>query len=132
MSWRVIDGHVIDASLHDVDLVVVDVETTGQRISETGITEIGAVKLKGSQVVDRFDRLVNPGRPIPAYVAAAHRDLRRMVADAPRSTRCSRDFEAFARGGVLVAHNAAFDAALLDHHAGGFSAVPSAYPPFAP
>jgi len=115
--WHVIDGHVIDALLDDVDLVVVDVETTGQRISETGITEIGAVKLKGSQVVDRFDRLVNPGRPIPSYVAQLTGISDAMVADAPSIDEVLPDFEAFARGGVLVAHNAAFDAALLDHHA---------------
>jgi DNA polymerase III epsilon subunit family exonuclease len=115
--WSVIDGHVIDAPLADVDLVVVDVETTGQRISETGITEIGAVKLRGNRVVDRFDRLVNPGRPIPAYVAQLTGISDAMVADAPVVDEVLRDFEAFARGGVLVAHNAAFDAALLDHHA---------------
>jgi len=115
--WSVVDGHVIDAPLADVDLVVVDVETTGQRISETGITEIGAVKLRGSRVVDRFDRLVNPGRPIPAYVAQLTGISEAMVADAPVIDEVLRDFEVFARGGVLVAHNAAFDAALLDHHA---------------
>ena len=115
--WRVIDGHVIDAPLRDVDLVVVDVETTGQRISETGITEIGAVKLRGNQVVERFDRLVNPGRPIPTYVAQLTGISDTMVADAPAIDEVLPDFEAFARGGVLVAHNAAFDAALLDHHA---------------
>jgi len=115
--WCVIDGHVIDAPLREVDLVVVDVETTGQRISETGITEIGAVKLKGDRVVDRFDRLVNPGRPIPPYVAQLTGISDAMVADAPPIDEVLGEFEAFARGGVLVAHNAAFDAALLDHHA---------------
>jgi DNA polymerase III epsilon subunit family exonuclease len=115
--WSVIDRHVIDAPLQDVDLVVVDVETTGQRISETGITEIGAVKLKGNQIVDRFDRLVNPGRQIPTYVAQLTGISDAMVADAPPIDEVLPDFVAFARGGVLVAHNAAFDAALLDHHA---------------
>jgi len=115
--WSVVDDHVIDAPLDDVALVVVDVETTGQRISETGITEIGAVKLRGSRVVERFDRLVNPGRPIPSYVAQLTGISDAMVAGAPPIDRVLPDFEEFARGGVLVAHNAAFDAALLDHHA---------------
>lgn len=115
--WSAVDDHVIDAALDEVALVVVDVETTGQRISETGITEIGAVKLRGNRVVDRFDRLVNPGRPIPAYVAQLTGISDAMVADAPPIEEVLPDFEAFARGGVLVAHNAAFDAALLDHHA---------------
>jgi DNA polymerase III epsilon subunit family exonuclease len=117
VRWAVVDDHVIDAPVQNVDLVVVDVETTGQRISETGITEIGAVKLRGGQIVDRFDRLVNPQRPIPAYVAQLTGISDAMVADASTIDDVLRDFEAFARGGVLVAHNAAFDAALLDHHA---------------
>ena len=115
--WCVVDGHVMDAPLEDVDLIVVDIETTGQRISETGITEIGALKLRRDRVVDRFDQLVNPGRPIPSYVAQLTGISDAMVAGAPRIEEVLPDFERFARGGVLVAHNAAFDAALLDHHA---------------
>lgn len=115
--WRVVDGHVIDAPTDAAVFVVVDVETTGQRISETGITEIGAVKMIGRQMVARFDRLVNPGRPIPAYVAQLTGISDAMVADAPPITDVLPEFAEFARGSVLVAHNAAFDAALLDHHA---------------
>jgi DNA polymerase III epsilon subunit family exonuclease len=115
--WRVVDGHVIDSPLESVDFVVVDVETTGQRIEETGITEIGAVKLVGGRTVARFDRLVNPGRPIPSYVAQLTGISDAMVSTAPSIHEILPEFEEFARGGVLVAHNAAFDAALLDHHA---------------
>lgn len=115
--WRVVDNHVIDADLGAATFIVVDVETTGQRIAETGITEIGAVKMVGGEIVDRFDRLVNPGRTIPSYVAQLTGISDAMVAGAPAIEDVLPEFDEFARGGVLVAHNAAFDAALLDHHA---------------
>jgi DNA polymerase III epsilon subunit family exonuclease len=115
--WRVVDGHVIDAAVARASFVVVDVETTGQRIAETGITEIGAVRLLDGEIVARFDRLVYPGRPIPPYVAKLTGISDAMVADAPPISAVLPEFEEFARGSVLVAHNAAFDAALLDHHA---------------
>ncbi len=115
--WNACDTHVLQLPLDDADLVVVDIETTGQRISETGVTEIGAVRLRGLRPVERFDRLVNPGRPIPPYVAQLTGISDVMVADAPPLAAVLPEFERFARGAVLVAHNAAFDAALLDHHA---------------
>ena len=115
--WHASDTHVLQLPLDEADLVVVDIETTGQRISETGVTEIGAVRLRGLQPVERFDRLVNPGRPIPPYVAQLTGISDAMVADAPPLAAVLPEFERFARGAVLVAHNAAFDAALLDHHA---------------
>ena len=115
--WHASDTHVLQLDLDDADDVVVDVETTGQRISETGVTEIGAVRLRGLRPIDRFDRLVNPGRPIPPYVAQLTGISDAMVAEAPPLEQVLPDFERFARGALLVAHNAAFDAALLDHYA---------------
>jgi DNA polymerase-3 subunit epsilon len=126
--WSASDTHVLKLSLADADLVVVDIETTGQRISETGVTEIGAVRLRNLQPVGRFDRLVNPGRPIPPYVAQLTGISDAMVADAAPLEEVLPEFERFARGAVLVAHNAAFDAALLDHYARRFLGRPLGLP----
>lgn len=126
--WSASDTHVLKLSLDDADLVVVDIETTGQRISETGVTEIGAVRLRNLQPVDRFDRLVNPGRSIPPYVAQLTGISDAMVADAASLEAVLPEFERFARGAVLVAHNAAFDAALLDHYARRFLGRPLGLP----
>ncbi|RYD63671.1 MAG: DNA polymerase III subunit epsilon, partial [Verrucomicrobiaceae bacterium] len=52
----------------DQEYVVVDVETTGGRAAYHRLTEIGAVKVKGGQVVDRFSTLVHPERPIPRNI----------------------------------------------------------------
>ncbi|MDT7538794.1 MAG: polymerase subunit epsilon, partial [Actinomycetota bacterium] len=55
--------------LREVTFVVVDLETTGGAAQDCGITEIGAVKVRGGEVLGEFQTLVNPGAPIPPLVA---------------------------------------------------------------
>ena len=52
------------------DFVCLDFETTGLSGTKDKVTEIGAVKVQGGDVVQRFSTLVNPGRPIPPRVVA--------------------------------------------------------------
>ena len=54
--------------LSDVTFVVVDLETTGGRVTDSGITEIGAVKVRGGEVLGEIQSLIDPGRPVPAFV----------------------------------------------------------------
>ena len=63
--------------LSSVTFVVVDLETTGGSPAECGITEIGAVKVRGGEVVGEFQTLVNPGGPDPGVHLGAHRHHRR-------------------------------------------------------
>ena len=94
--------------------VVFDVETTGSSAGkEGGITEIGAVKLVGGQVVDQFSTLVNPGRKIEPFVVRLTGITDRMVADAPTPAEVMPLFEEFAEGSVLVGHNVHFDNAFV-------------------
>jgi len=113
--WRTVDEHLFDQPLVEAPLVVVDLETTGQRPDQAGITEIGAIRLVGRREVGRYDRLVNPGRPIPPYVAKLTGINDQMVGGAPPLEDLLAEFLEFAAGAVIVAHNAAFDVALLDH-----------------
>jgi DNA polymerase III subunit epsilon len=115
--WSLADEHVLDASIGAADFVVVDLETTGQRPEEAGITEIGAVRLCAGAEIDRYETLVNPCKPIPPYVATLTGISDAMVATAPRIEDVMPAFVAFAAGAVLVAHNAAFDVAVLDRAA---------------
>ena len=55
-------------AIADVPLCIVDLETTGGSPGASRITEIGAVRVEGLVVVDRFSTLVDPGRPIPAHI----------------------------------------------------------------
>lgn len=98
--------------LSQVDFVVVDLETTGAG-QEADITEIGAAKVRGGEVVGEFQTLVNPGSHIPAMVAVLTGITDATVAGAPRIGQVLPGFLEFSRGAVLVAHNAAFDIGFL-------------------
>ncbi len=99
--------------LHDVTFVVVDLETTGGSPLECAITEIGAVKVRGGEVLGEFATLVNPRQPIPAFIASLTGITDAMVAVAPRIDTVLPAFLEWARGCVLVAHNAGFDVSFL-------------------
>ena len=89
--------------------VVVDVETTGGRPGLHRITEIGAVRMRGAEIVDEFQTLVNPGRSIPPHIARLTGITDEMVSDAPRFVDVAERFEAFVGDAIFVAHNVNFD-----------------------
>ena len=99
--------------LSSVTFVVVDLETTGGSPAECGITEIGAVKVRGGEVVGELQTLVNPGSPIPSFISVLTGITDAMVAGAPRIEAAFPAFLEFAAGSVLVAHNAGFDISFL-------------------
>jgi len=99
--------------LSQVTFVVVDLETTGGSPKDCAITEIGAVKVRGGQVLGEFQTLVDPGHEIPPYISVLTGITSTMVAAAPRIGSVLPSFLEFARGAVLVAHNAPFDLGFL-------------------
>jgi len=99
--------------LHDVTFVVVDLETTGGAPVEAGITEFGAVKVHGGEIVGEFASLTNPGIPIPPFVAALTGITDALVATAPPVRVVLSDFLEFSAGAVIVAHNAPYDVGFL-------------------
>jgi len=108
-----------EASLCETTFVVVDLETTGGR-SKPGpdgacdaITEIGAVKVRGGEVIGEFATLVDPQRSIPPKIVELTGITTAMVRDAPPISTVLPMFLEFARGAVLVAHNAGFDMGFL-------------------
>ncbi|BBY30561.1 DEDD exonuclease domain-containing protein [Mycolicibacterium sediminis] len=108
-------------ALHDTTFVVVDLETTGGRSTDSApgrgdhdrITEIGAVKIRGGRVIGELGTLVDPGRSIPPKIVALTGITTAMVCDAPRIESVLPSFLEFSRGAVLVAHNAGFDVGFL-------------------
>jgi DNA polymerase III subunit epsilon len=100
--------------LEEATYVVVDLETTGLRPGQSGICEIGAVRLRGFEVQAEFETLVNPGLPIDAGASAVTGLRTDQLRGAPRPDEAVRSFLAFAGDAVLVAHNARFDLAFLD------------------
>ena len=104
--------------LRDITFCVVDLETTGGSASAGSmITEIGAVKVRGGEVLAEFQTLVNPHTEIPAFIAVLTGITNSMVADAPQIDSALPAFLEFAAGCVLVAHNAPFDVGFLKHFA---------------
>ncbi len=99
--------------LSQVTFVVVDLETTGGSPHDCGITEIGAVKVRGGEVLGEFQTLVNPRAPIPAFIAVLTGITDAMVATAPPVEAALPAFLEFAAGAALVAHNAPFDVSFL-------------------
>ncbi len=111
-------------TLAEAEFVVFDLETTGGSPADAAITEIGAVRTRGA-VPGRpgtpggaadgreFATLVNPGRAIPPHVAALTGISDATVTAAPRIEDVLPRFIEFARGAVLVAHNAPFDIGFL-------------------
>ena len=96
--------------LADTTFCVVDLETTGGSAAKgSKITEFGAVKIRGGEVVGEFQSLVNPDEAIPAYITVLTGITNQMVIGAPRIAEVLPSFLEFARGAVLVAHNAPFD-----------------------
>jgi DNA polymerase III subunit epsilon len=98
--------------LREATFVVVDLETTGAG-PRAAITEIGAVKVCGGELLGEFQTLVNPGEPIPPFVAVLTGITDLMVATAPTLPAVLPQFLSFADGAVLVAHNAPFDVGFL-------------------
>ena len=99
--------------LAEATLVVVDLETTGTDPRNDAITEIGAVKVCGGEVLGEFRTFVDPQRPIPAYIASLTGITDAAVAGAPRISAVLPMFLDFLGDGALVAHNARFDVGFL-------------------
>jgi len=94
--------------LRSTTFVVFDLETTGVSDEDT-ITEFGAVKVRGGEVLGEFATLVDPGRGIPREVVSLTGITDAMVYAAPRLDAVLPAFLEFISGAVLVAHNAGFD-----------------------
>jgi DNA polymerase III epsilon subunit family exonuclease len=107
----------MSALLQETTFVVVDLETTGASPKKgAAITEIGAVKVKGGEIIGEFKSFVNPLSPIPEYITAMTGITDLMLADAPVIDEIVPTFLEFVGShneAVLVAHNAPFDLSFL-------------------
>ncbi|WP_299963834.1 exonuclease domain-containing protein [uncultured Roseobacter sp.] len=106
---------IADTPLSELCFVPFDTETTGLSVAQDDIVQIGAVRVLNGRMVDgeTFECYVNPGRAIPPASTRIHHVTDAAVADAPDIGKAGRALHHFARGAVLVAHNALFDIGLL-------------------
>lgn len=92
---------------------ILDIETTGGKYNEEGITEIAIYRFDGHTVVDQFSSLVNPERPIQPYVAKLTGINDNMIRRAPKFYEVAKRIIEITEACTIVAHNASFDRRIL-------------------
>ena len=103
-----------DLPLEGTTYVVFDTETTGfNAAGGDQMIEIGAVKLKDGEIIDRFDELINPGYHIPSHISELTCITDDMVKDSDTEEEVTKRFLSWVGDCPLVAHNAKFDISFI-------------------
>ena len=95
---------------------IVDIETTGGHAGANGITEIAVYLYNGKEITQHYQTLVNPGIPIPYYIASLTGITDSMVADAPPFEAIAPLLYDLLKSRIFVAHNVNFDYSFIKHH----------------
>lgn len=101
------------------DVIVLDTETTGLSCAENELIEVSAARLRGREVVDRFDTFVHPNGLIPPEITELTSITNADVAHAPRAEEAVAALEEFVQGCPVIAHNATFDRSFIESVKGG-------------
>jgi len=92
---------------------ILDIETTGGKYNEEGITEIAIYRFDGHKIVDQFCSLVNPEKAIQPFVVNLTGINNEMLRNAPKFYEVAKRIIEITDGCILVAHNAQFDNRIL-------------------
>ena len=92
---------------------ILDIETTGGKYNEEGITEIAIYKYDGHEVVDQFISLINPERDIQPFVVNLTGINSNMLRNAPKFYEVAKRIVEITKDCIIVAHNAQFDNRIL-------------------
>ena len=106
-----------ETRIEDAVYTVFDIETTGFSPFNDKIIEIGAVKMKGKEIIDTFSTFVNPEIPIPENIVELTSITDFMVQDSETIEKVLPEFLEFCKDTVLVAHNAKFDIGFITQKA---------------
>ena len=108
-----VEGFASDVAWQEIDIALLDVETTGRDASVDRIVELGIVVGRHGDVVARYNWLIHPGMPIPEEVSKIHGITDDMVKDKPRFEEVAVEIANALRGCVPAAYNAQFDRAFV-------------------
>ncbi len=92
---------------------ILDVETTGGKFNEEGITEIAIYRFDGEKIVDQFVSLINPEIPIQPFVQQLTGINDKMLINAPKFFQIAKRILEITENSILVAHNSSFDYRML-------------------
>ena len=106
-----IHGHQ-DIGFSD-EIVCFDIETTGLKVTQEAITEIGAVRLRNGEIVETFQTFVDPERRLTPEIIGLTGITDEMLRGAPKLKDALTAFLAFAGNAPLAAHNAEFDISFI-------------------
>ncbi len=95
--------------------LVLDLETTGGSAAFDRVLELAAIRFEDGMVQERFERLVEPGIPIPPFVTRLTGINAELTRGKPRFDKLLPDLQRLVDGAVVVAHNASFDCNFLSH-----------------
>lgn len=110
-KWKCADlsDIVEDKPLDEVTFVVTDIETTGSIRGRDRIIEIAALKVRNGKILDRFESLVNPHKPISRQITKLTKISNATVKDSPSIESVLPEYVEYAGDGIFVAHNSMFD-----------------------
>jgi DNA polymerase-3 subunit epsilon len=102
-------------NIEDEVFCIVDIETNGGKPSKAQIIEIGAIKIKNNEIIDKFESLVY-AKEVPEFVTKVTELTVDDLKEAPCAEYVLKDFKLFLSNSVFVAHNVDFDYGFLSYH----------------
>ncbi|KXK27425.1 MAG: Excinuclease cho [candidate division WS6 bacterium OLB20] len=94
-------------------MVLFDLETTGVRAGDDRVIEIGMVKVQNGKEIDRFNALINPEIPLPAFISRLTGITDHDLVSERTFAELIAEIDTFIGDSLLIAHNAAFDISFL-------------------
>jgi DNA polymerase-3 subunit epsilon len=118
-TTKEIQTPILTSSIHDTVFTVFDVETTGLSAQSNRLTEIGIVKLRGGEIIDEYETLINPGEFVPPYITQLTGITNEMVHKKPLFEELAPVILEFMQSGnsgstILGGHNVRFDYSFLN------------------
>ncbi len=114
-QWTLAAWRSTQLLLDEVEFVVLDTETTGLRPGGDRVIEVAGIRMRGGEVIDTFQSLVNPGRRLPPFIVQFTGITQEMVAKAPGGEKVFSEFYRFIDGAIIVGHNVGFDIGFLSY-----------------
>lgn len=92
---------------------IVDIETTGSKLSKDKITEIAIIHSDGQSIQDKYTSLIHPEKPVPYFITKLTGINNTMLSDAPKFYEVAKEIIRWTENRILVAHNVRFDYSFL-------------------